>query len=170
MFLWALTWLWKDKIQYNTAQPYSMSAYSLSLLECLMNVWSSKCPKLNSWFRSPHTCSTHVLPHIAVAYLQPASYQTKALSHPLILSFYHGSYKIYQQILWVLPSYFVLFYSLQPVFSPNKLLSFPKPRKWLILFYSLERTWCIKGVFSTTWHYVCLLKMFSSSILFRVKP
>lgn len=120
MFFWALTWLWKDKIQYNTAQPYSMSAYSLSLLECLMNVWSSKCPKLNSWFLIPshllHPCpSSH-----GCWYLQTASCLDKKLwSHPLILSFYHGSYKIYQQILWVLPSYLFYFIASQPVSLPT---------------------------------------------------
>lgn len=65
----------------------------------------------------------------------------------------------------------VLFHSLPTSFSHNQLLSFPESRKWLILFYSLERTWCIKGVFSTTWHIMeCLFsKMFNASILSRVK-
>ena len=155
--------------RYNTAKCYSMSAYSLSLLECLMNVWSSKCPKLNSWLLIP----SHLLylPHMIAGNLQPASCLDKKLwSHPLILSFYNGLYKIYQQVLWVIPSYLVYFIASQP-FSLSTSFCPPQSQGNGFFYFILWKRHGVSGVFSTTWHIMGSLfsKMFNVSILSRVR-
>lgn len=75
-----------------------------------MNIWNSTSPKLNSWFLSPQTCSTHVLSYMVAGTSILRVAQTKILDSSSIPPFL-ASYKIYQQILSVLPShpdYFII--------------------------------------------------------------